>query len=173
MPPLTNITRSLISIGENMTLPVAATSYEVPEYWADYTYHDGSYYVTPVLVASGPGSLLDASSMKRLRIEGVNHSAYCYDVKATNHGVIDLSGLETVMGTTSGRLRLWADGGVLELGNIDATRSVAFLATGAGGALTVPPAFTCISLRHCPSAAPRASELPATSHSTIPPPTAS
>ena len=48
--------------------------------------------------------------MKRLRIEGVNHSAYCYDVKATNHGVIDLSGLETVMGTTSGVLRFVVSG---------------------------------------------------------------
>ncbi|MCP5523214.1 MAG: hypothetical protein H7A46_16895 [Verrucomicrobiales bacterium] len=136
VPAFTNITRSRISVGGGAEFSVAATRYEVPEQWNRYDYHDGSYYVNSLLTADGPGSLLDVSSLQTLRIEGYSDNR-AYDVTAVNQGVIDLSGLETVMGCRDGWgwLRVEAAGGTLVLGDVDVSRRAWLSASSEKGIL--------------------------------------
>ena len=99
---LTNIYGSRISVIGGMNYRVGALSYEMPVTvdWA-----------STIFSADGSGSLLDLSSLKTVQVNGVRSSyywgpcgggyAYCgeYSITASNRGVIDLSGLDTIYGT--------------------------------------------------------------------------
>ena len=99
---LTDIYGSRIWVSGGTNYRVGALSYEMPPSVPYYTYPPKSLFS-----ADGAGSLLDLSSLKSVRVNGVNYGYdpsygwrydWTYSIGAANHGVIDLSGLETVYG---------------------------------------------------------------------------
>lgn len=99
---LTNIYGSVLTVNGGSSLRVAAKAYEMPP---------GGYYTYPpvtLLAASGSGSMLDLSSVKTVRVYGVNvgwdptqnrwHGDWTYYIDAANLGTIDLSGLQIAYG---------------------------------------------------------------------------
>ncbi len=100
---LTNIYGSSILVSNGASFRVAATADEMPA--------AGSYSYPPrtIFLSDGAGSMLDLSSVKTLRVYGVNYAwdainnrwrgDWIYNINAANQGVIDFSGLEMVYGT--------------------------------------------------------------------------
>lgn len=139
--PLTNIYASRLAVSGGSTLHVAAQSYEIP-YFGGYTY-PGS----PVrFSADGAGSLLDLSSMRSIRIYGVNYgwnplagqwrSDWDYNASASNYGVIDLSALQVVYGADPNNYSGGDDwfsfnaksGGTIKFGNLSVYQRARFSA---------------------------------------------
>ena len=88
---LTDIFASRLSASSGATGRVAAVTYDTPASWQWY----GALFS-----ADGGESLLDMSAMRTMQTRYCNWSGYDYRymVNANNGGVIDLSGLETLIG---------------------------------------------------------------------------
>ncbi len=92
-PPPTNVFASRLSVSGGSTFTVAASSYDTPSDWR---------WSPTLLSADGAGSLLDCSSMTSLRVRYGAYSGYNYYFTANNGGVIDFSGLQTIIGPEEG-----------------------------------------------------------------------
>jgi hypothetical protein len=125
-PPFTNIDASRISVSSGSTLAVAAPAYLAP----------GGQSAT-VFSADGAGSLLDLSSVASLNTTN-GDSGHTYTVAVNNHGVVNLSGLQTIQaGSDSWQLSLQNSGSILLSSLQQASGSVSF-ALGAGTRLDLP-----------------------------------
>jgi hypothetical protein len=139
--PLTNIYQSRLSVSGGSTMHVAAQQYEIPPY---------GYYVYPGsparFSADGAGSVLDLSSMRSIRIYGVNvgwdppqnrwHGDWDFTANASNQGLIDLSALQVVYGADPNNYNGGDDwfsfnarsGGTIKFGNLSLYQRTRFSA---------------------------------------------
>ena len=119
-PPFTNIDGSLLSVSSGSTLAVAAPAYQAP----------GGQSAT-VFSADGAGSLLDLSAAALLNTVS-GDSGHTYTVSVNNHGVINLSGLQSIQaGSDTWQLSLQNSGSILLSGLQQVLGSVSF-GLGAG-----------------------------------------
>jgi hypothetical protein len=150
-PAFTNIYASRLAVSGGRTLHVTAQNYEMPP--------SGVNAIPPktLFSADGAGSLLDLAALKWLAVYGAYgwwdpsygmRYATTYSITATNQGVIDLSGLETVYGAVTnsyvGEIYVGGDdwlslgafsGGTIKAGNVSVLRRAGFSASGLGSAL--------------------------------------
>ena len=125
-PPFTNIDGSIISVSSGSTLAVAAPAYQAP----------GGQSAT-VFAADGAGSLFDLSSVGLLNTVS-GDSGHTYTVAVNNHGVVNLSGLQTIQaGSDAWQFSLQNSGNILLPGLQQVSGSVSF-GLGAGTRLDLP-----------------------------------
>ena len=125
-PPFTNIDASLISVSSGSTLAVAAPAYQAP-----------SGQSATVFSADGAGSLLDLSSAALLNTVS-GDSGHTYTVSVNNHGVVNLSGLQSIQaGSDAWQLSLQNSGSILLPDLQQVSGSMSF-ALGAGTRLDLP-----------------------------------
>ncbi|MCX6904524.1 MAG: Ig-like domain-containing protein, partial [Verrucomicrobia bacterium] len=133
VPPFTNVYASRLSVAGGSTLHVGATDYDI---WPDWR--------TSVALFSsdGIGSLLDLSAMKTFTAQGGWGGSWNYAVTANNYGVIDLSGLDTILGTRTDAYDNddWLSfnagtSAAIKFGNASVNRRTLFSASGAGSLL--------------------------------------
>ncbi len=125
-PPFTNIDASIISVSSGSTLAMAAPAYQAP----------GGQSAT-VFSADGAGSLLDLSSAALLNTLS-GDSGHTYTVSVNNHGVINLSGLQSIQaGSDTWQLLVQNSGSILLSGLQQVSGSVSF-GLGAGTRLDLP-----------------------------------
>jgi regulation of enolase protein 1 (concanavalin A-like superfamily) len=139
--PLTNIYASRLAVSGGSSLSVTASQYEVPPY-GNYTYPGSPIRFS----ADGAGSWLDLSSLQSIRIYGIVYawdplvSTWRYDwdlrANASNQGVVDLSGLQTVYGADPNNYDGGDDwfsfnarsGGAVKMGNVATYQKTRFSA---------------------------------------------
>ncbi len=126
-PPFTNIYASRLAVSGGSVLYVAAPAYDM---WPDWRTH------LTIFSADGAGSLLEAAPMKSLQVRGGHGGGWNYSVTAINGGVVDLSGLDTIIGADPAYGNEdWlsfsaATASVIKFGDASLTRRVMFSATG-------------------------------------------
>jgi hypothetical protein len=113
-PSFTSINNSRFHIGGGASFDVAASSYAWNQGWDS----------TTIMSASGNDTLLDLSTIETLSVTGVQGSGErVYTIQSVNGGQLDLSGVTSMTGVTSGNnwLRLLINsGGSLDLGLLQA-----------------------------------------------------
>jgi hypothetical protein len=125
-PPFTNIDASIISVSSGSTLAVAAPAYQAP----------GGQSAT-VFSADGAGSLLDLSAAALLNTVS-GDSGHTYTVSVNNHGVVNLSGLQSIQaGSDTWQFSLQNSGSILLPGLRQVSGSMTF-GLGAGTRLDLP-----------------------------------
>lgn len=140
--PFTNIYSSRLAVSGGSTLHVAAQSYEIPPFPSYYMYPGSRTRFS----ADGAGSLLDVSAIQTVRMYGVAYgwdpsiSNWRYDwefmANASNQGVLDLSGLQTVFGADPNNYSGGDDwfsfnarsAGTVKLGNVSTYQRTRFTA---------------------------------------------
>ncbi len=129
-PDFTEVDNSRIHVRNGSSYRVADTAYVLGGR------RDGSL---TFFSAADAGSSLDLSSLQSVRVDS-NHrfGSSNYSVSASGGGSIDLTGLAVAIGApeTDDFLQFVADGGDIQLGNLDASRRTRFVVSAPGSQIT-------------------------------------
>ncbi|MBN2021931.1 MAG: hypothetical protein JW809_03990 [Pirellulales bacterium] len=115
---ITDVNRSRLFVADGAAWDLSGVTGYANDTLVDYRAH------LTLFSADGAGSLLDLSGMQSLSIAGAygHNAVFNYDVSATNGGTIDLSGLQSATGASTGNddwLRFRVEsGGSIDLGGL-------------------------------------------------------